>query len=187
LFKYLFFILGYILSTNLAFADGHEAAEVAVADPAEISFVFNTLLFCIGGFLVMWMAAGFTMLEAGLVRGKNTVVICIKNLGLFSIAGLAYYLIGYNLMYAGVDGGYIGSISIWSSGVGSADDLVGQGYSPASDWFFQMVFVATTASIVSGALAERILIYPFFCIHFSTNCNSLSYLRFLAMGRWMAQ
>ena len=162
MFKYLFLILGYILSTNLAFADGHEAAEVAVADPAEISFVFNTLLFCIGGFLVMWMAAGFTMLEAGLVRGKNTVVICIKNLGLFSIAGLAYYLIGYNLMYAGVDGGYIGSISIWSSGVGSADDLVGQGYSPASDWFFQMVFVATTASIVSGALAERILIYPFF-------------------------
>ena len=69
----------------------------------------------------MWMAAGFTMLEAGLVRGKNTVVICIKNLGLFSIAGLAYYLIGYNLMYAGVDGGYIGSISIWSSGVGGAD------------------------------------------------------------------
>jgi Amt family ammonium transporter len=108
------------------------------------------------------MAAGFTMLEAGLVRGKNTVVICIKNLGLFSIAGLAYYLIGYNLMYAGVDGGYIGSISIWSSGLGSADDLVGQAYSPASDWFFQMVFVATTASIVSGALAERILIYPFF-------------------------
>lgn len=160
--KYLFLILGYVLTTNLAFADGHEAAEVAVADPAEISFVFNTLLFCIGGFLVMWMAAGFTMLEAGLVRGKNTVVICIKNLGLFSIAGIAYYLIGYNLMYAGVDGGYIGSISIWSSGVGSADDLAGQGYSPASDWFFQMVFVATTASIVSGALAERILIYPFF-------------------------
>ena len=94
MFKYLFLILGYVLTTNLAFADGHEAAEVAVADPAEISFVFNTLLFCIGGFLVMWMAAGFTMLEAGLVRGKNTVVICIKNLGLFSIAGLAYYLIG---------------------------------------------------------------------------------------------
>ena len=66
LFKYLFLILGYVLSTNLAFADGHEAAEVAVADPGEISFVFNTLLFCIGGFLVMWMAAGFTMLEVNL-------------------------------------------------------------------------------------------------------------------------
>ena len=162
LLKLITLLLGYILTTGLAIADGHEAAEAVMADSAEMSFVFNTLLFCIGGFLVMWMAAGFTMLEAGLVRGKNTVVICIKNLGLFSIAGLAYYLIGYNLMYAGVDGGYIGSISIWSSGVGSADDLIGQSYSPASDWFFQMVFVATTASIVSGALAERILIWPFF-------------------------
>ena len=158
--KFVFFLLASFVSTSLALADGHEA--VAVADPAEISFVFNTLLFCIGGFLVMWMAAGFTMLEAGLVRSKNTVVICIKNVGLFSIAGVAYYLIGYNLMYAGVDGGYIGSFSIWSSGIGSDSDLVGQDYSPASDWFFQMVFVATTASIVSGALAERVLIWPFF-------------------------
>ncbi len=158
--KFVFFLFASFVSTSLALADGHEA--VAVADPAEISFVFNTLLFCIGGFLVMWMAAGFTMLEAGLVRSKNTVVICIKNVGLFSIAGVAYYLIGYNLMYAGVDGGYIGSFSIWSSGVGSDSDLVGQDYSPASDWFFQMVFVATTASIVSGALAERVLIWPFF-------------------------
>ena len=157
--KYILSFVVSLLATNFALADGH---ETAIADPAEISFVFNTLLFCIGGFLVMWMAAGFTMLEAGLVRGKNTVVICIKNLGLFSIAGVAYYLIGYNLMYAGVDGGYFGSISIWSSGVGSDSDLVGQAYSPASDWFFQMVFVATTASIVSGALAERILIWPFF-------------------------
>ena len=157
--KFVFFLLASFVTSNLALADGH---ETAIADPAEISFVFNTLLFCIGGFLVMWMAAGFTMLEAGLVRSKNTVVICIKNVGLFSIAGVAYYLIGYNLMYAGVDGGYIGSLSIWSSGVGSESDLIGQDYSPASDWFFQMVFVATTASIVSGALAERVLIWPFF-------------------------
>ena len=157
--KFVFFLLASFVTSNLAFADNHEAA---IADPAEISFVFNTLLFCIGGFLVMWMAAGFTMLEAGLVRSKNTVVICIKNVGLFSIAGVAYYLIGYNLMYAGVDGGYIGSPSIWSSGIGSDSDLIGQDYSPASDWFFQMVFVATTASIVSGALAERVLIWPFF-------------------------
>ena len=156
--KYIFLILASFVTTNLALADGH---ETKLADPAEISFVFNTLLFCIGGFLVMWMAAGFTMLEAGLVRAKNTVVICMKNVGLFSIAGVAYYLIGYNLMYAGVDGGYMGSISIWSSRVGSDADLIGQSYSPASDWFFQMVFVATTASIVSGALAERILIWPF--------------------------
>jgi Amt family ammonium transporter len=159
LIRYLFFIISYFVLTKFAFADNH---EVAIADPVEITFIFNTLLFCIGGFLVMWMAAGFTMLEAGLVRSKNTVVICIKNVGLFSIAGTAYYLIGYNLMYAGVDGGYLGSIGVWSSGVNDPADLVGQSYSPASDWFFQMVFVATTASIVSGALAERILIWPFF-------------------------
>ena len=73
----------------------------------------------------MWMAAGFTMLEAGLVRSKNTVVICIKNVGLFSIAGVAYYLIGYNLMYAGVDGGYIGSLGIWREGI---HILPGSGY-----------------------------------------------------------
>ena len=157
--RYLFFIISYFVLTKFAFADNH---EIAIADPVEITFIFNTLLFCIGGFLVMWMAAGFTMLEAGLVRSKNTVVICIKNVGLFSIAGTAYYLIGYNLMYAGVDGGYLGSIGVWSSGVNDPADLVGQSYSPASDWFFQMVFVATTASIVSGALAERILIWPFF-------------------------
>jgi Amt family ammonium transporter len=152
-------IISYFVLTTIAFADNH---EIAIADPIEITFIFNTLLFCIGGFLVMWMAAGFTMLEAGLVRSKNTVVICIKNVGLFSIAGTAYYLIGYNLMYTGVDGGYLGSIGVWSSGINSPEDLVGQSYSPASDWFFQMVFVATTASIVSGALAERILIWPFF-------------------------
>ncbi len=147
-----------LILPNIAFAQD----EIAVADPAEISFVFNTLLFLIGGFLVMWMAAGFCMLEAGLVRSKNTVVICLKNIGLFSIAGIAYYLIGYNLMYDGVDGGYFGSISIWGSGISEDGDLVGMDYSPASDWFFQMVFVATTASIVSGALAERIKIWPFF-------------------------
>ena len=157
--RYLFFIISYFVLTKFAFADNH---EVAIADPLEITFIFNTLLFCIGGFLVMWMAAGFTMLEAGLVRSKNTVVICIKNVGLFSIAGTAYYLIGYNLMYTGVDGGYLGSIGVWSSGVTDPVDLIGKSYSPASDWFFQMVFVATTASIVSGALAERILIWPFF-------------------------
>jgi ammonium transporter, Amt family len=159
LIRYLFFIISYFVLTKFAFADNH---EVAIADPLEITFIFNTLLFCIGGFLVMWMAAGFTMLEAGLVRSKNTVVICIKNVGLFSIAGTAYYLIGYNLMYTGVDGGYLGSIGVWSSGVTDPVDLIGKSYSPASDWFFQMVFVATTASIVSGALAERILIWPFF-------------------------
>ena len=168
--KFLIYIISYIALTKFAFADNN---GVAIADPIEITFIFNTLLFCIGGFLVMWMAAGFTMLEAGLVRSKNTVVICIKNVGLFSIAGTAYYLIGYNLMYSDVDGGYLGSIGIWSSGISSPSDLIGQSYSPASNWFFQMVFVATTASIVSGALAERILIWPFFA--FVTILTALLY------------
>ena len=107
----------------------------------------------------MFMAAGFCMLEAGQVRSKNTAVICLKNIGLFSLAGLMYYLVGYNLMYDGVDGGYIGSFSIFDR---SSDVDLETGYAAASDWYFQMVFVATAASIVSGALAERILIWPFF-------------------------
>ena len=107
----------------------------------------------------MFMAAGFCMLEAGQVRSKNTAVICLKNIGLFSIAGIMYYLIGYNLMYDGVDGGYLGSFSMFDR---SSEVDIETGYAAASDWYFQMVFVATTASIVSGALAERILIWPFF-------------------------
>jgi Amt family ammonium transporter len=99
------------------------------------------------------------MLEAGQVRSKNTAVNCLKNIGLFSLAGVMYYLIGYNLMYDGVDGGYLGSFSIFDR---SSDVDLETGYAAASDWFFQMVFVATTASIVSGALAERIKIWPFF-------------------------
>lgn len=139
-----------------------EVAEEAFTLTApETAYIFNTLLFLIGGFLVMWMAAGFAMLEAGLVRSKNVAMQCTKNIALFSIAGIMYYLVGYNLMYDGVDGGYFGSISLW--GVddtgGVAED--GTGYAAASDWFFQMVFVATAASIVSGTLAERIKLWPF--------------------------
>ena len=138
----------------------------------ESLFVFNTFSFMIWGALVMWMAAGFTMLEAGSVRTKNASVICLKNIGLYSIAGLAYYLIGYNLMYVDV-GGVIGSFKFLYGP--SADELaliggdeaataavVESGYSVMSDWFFQMVFVATAASIVSGALAERVKMWSFF-------------------------
>ena len=111
----------------------------------------------------MWMAAGFAMLESGMVRSKNTATICLKNIGLYSIAGLTFYLVGYNLMYLDV-GDYIGSFSpFWG-----ANDTAALGgtfedgsYSASSDWFFQMVFVATAASIVSGALAERIKLWPF--------------------------
>ncbi len=143
----------------------------AVAGPVgvspEVAYIFNTFLFLIGGFLVMFMAAGFAMLEAGLVRSKNVSMQCLKNIALYSIAGLMYWAVGYSLMYTGVDGGYIGSFLPYSFDVvGAGDDaakaaLLGTGYSTASDWFFQMVFVATAASIVSGTVAERIKIWPF--------------------------
>jgi Amt family ammonium transporter len=134
-----------------------EAAEAAPA--ADTAYIFNTLLFLVGGFLVMWMAAGFAMLEAGLVRSKNVSMQSLKNIALYSVAGIMYWLIGYNLMYDGVDGGVIGSFSPKVFPEAGSD--LGDGYAASSDWFFQMVFCATTASIVSGALAERIKLSPF--------------------------
>ena len=138
----------------------------------EIQFVFNTFSFLVWGALVMWMCAGFTMLEAGSVRTKNASVICLKNIGLYSIAGLMYYFMGYNLMYTDVSG-WMGSFTFLYGP--SADELallsgdeeakaavIENGYSVMSDWFFQMVFVATTASIVSGTLAERVKLWSFF-------------------------
>ena len=146
-----------------------EAKEVA--QNMQFVYVFNTLLFLIGGFLVMWMAAGFAMLEAGMVRSKNVSMQCTKNIALFAIGGIMYWAVGYNIMYEGVDGGYIGTMlpKAISSLVGEQNaiaDAVAAGkdptlYSGASDWFFQMVFCATAASIVSGTLAERIKIWPF--------------------------
>lgn len=135
----------------------------AAVDP-EVAYILNSLLFLIGGFLVMWMAAGFCMLEAGLVRTKNVATMCVKNVGLYALAGILYFLVGYNLMYAGVDGGYMGSFSLWGAGETASDDAIdmADGHASASDWFFQMVFVATAASIVSGTVAERIRLFPFF-------------------------
>ncbi len=158
-----------------AFADEH--TPLGVSD--ETQFIFNTLAFLIWGALVMWMCAGFTMLESGAVRTKNASMICLKNIGIFSIASLAYYFIGYNLMYVNV-GDFIGSFELLygPSGAelalldavadqvedvsGHVGDVVGNGYSVMSDWFFQMVFVATAASIVSGAIAERVKMWVFF-------------------------
>jgi Amt family ammonium transporter len=142
-------------------------APAAAQVTDDTAYIFNTLLFLIGGFLVMWMAAGFAMLEAGSVRGKHAAAICLKNIGLYSIAGIMFYAVGYNLMYLGVDqsGGYFGLPMPWSPGELTGDEVIDvteNGYSTASDWFFQMVFVATTASIVSGAVAERIRIGAFF-------------------------
>jgi Amt family ammonium transporter len=149
---------------------GPAQAEVS----AESQFVFNTFSFLVHGFLVMWMAAGFAMLESGLVRTKNTATICLKNIALYSLAGIMFYLVGYNLMYIDVSG-WIGSISLlYNPGDAelalinaeeATEEMVAavteSGYSTMSDWFFQMVFVATAASIVSGTLAERIKVWPF--------------------------
>ena len=143
------------------------AASASAEVSAETAFIFNTLSFLMHGFLVMWMAAGFCMLEAGLVRSKNTTIQCSKNIGLYSIAGVMYWLVGYNLMYSGVDGGWIGSFSPWAASDPAvtadgfkADD--GNVYAAGSDWFFQMVFVAAAGSIVSGTVAERVKIFSFF-------------------------
>ena len=131
-------------------------------------FILNSLLFLVGGFLVFWMAAGFAMLEAGLVRSKNVAMQLMKNVALFSLAAIFYYLIGYNLMYPlgtwSVDGILSG---VWGPGVleavgvtsDAADDY--SYASTGSDFFFQLMFCATTASIVSGTLAERIKLWPF--------------------------
>ncbi len=150
--------------------EAEEAVETAfdlAAFATEQAFVFNTLLFIISGILVFWMAAGFAMLEAGFVRSKNVTMQLTKNIGLFSIAGFLYYLIGFNLMYPG-DGwiveGWIGAISptvLEAVGV-TIDEVDDADYaSVGSDFFFQLMFCATTASIVSGALAERIKLGSF--------------------------
>ena len=147
-----------------------DLAPVGVSD--ETQFILNTFAFLIWGALVMWMCAGFTMLESGAVRTKNASMICLKNIGVYSIAGLAYFFIGYNLMYVDV-GNVIGSfkllygtsdaeIALLGGAADSLAEVVGNGYAVMSDWFFQMVFVATAASIVSGAIAERIKMWSFF-------------------------
>lgn len=139
-------------------------AQEATTAPAELvsggtAYILNTLLFLIGGFLVMWMAAGFAMLEAGLVRSKNVSMQSLKNIALYAVAGLMFWVTGYNLMYTDVSS-WIGTFGPYAmQAVGAADTETG--YSVASDWFFQMVFCATTASIVSGTLAERIKFWPF--------------------------
>ena len=154
--------LAGLLVSAPAFAQEAVLPEAAEAVSGGTAYILNTLLFLIGGFLVMWMAAGFAMLEAGLVRSKNVSVQCLKNIGLYSIAGLMFWVIGYSIAYPGFEGGFIGvaDFPYAMQGVGEAD--TGTGYSVASDWFFQMVFCATTASIVSGTVAERIKIVPFF-------------------------
>lgn len=137
------------------------AALGASAEASEVSaYVDNSYLFLIGGLIVMFMAAGFLCLEAGLVRSKNAAMQSLKNVSLFSVAGLMFWLIGYNIGYPGstLAGGLIG---IPAEIPWSASEDLGTGYAAHSDWFFQMVFVATAASIVSGTVAERVNIWAF--------------------------
>ena len=174
------------------------ATTAYAAIDEEAQFVLNTLSFLIWGALVMWMCAGFTMLESGSVRTKNASVICLKNIGLYSVAGLTYYLIGYNLMYTDV-GSWIGSVTFLYGP--SADELallsgdeaakasvIKQNYATMSDWFFQMVFVATAASVVSGALAERVKLWSF--LAFTTILTAIVYPIVGAWtwgGGWLSQ
>ena len=151
------------------------ASPAAAAVEGEIAFIFNTFSFLVHGFLVMLMAAGFAMLESGLVRTKNTAAICLKNIALYSLAGIMFYIVGYAVMYTDVNGGWIGTfdflynpsdteLALLNAEEATSEQVaavVEGGYSVMSDWFFQMVFVATAASIVSGTLAERIRIFPF--------------------------
>ncbi|MCY3540346.1 MAG: ammonium transporter [Gammaproteobacteria bacterium] len=146
----------------------------------DLGYVLNSFSFLIWGVLVMWMCAGFTMLESGTVRTKNASVICLKNLGLFSIACITYYIIGYDLMYNEVwhfigkpfqngfgHGPSAVEVAMLTDSTNNSTELLSkQSYSTMSDWFFQMVFVATTASIVSGALAERVRLWSFFAFIF---------------------
>ncbi len=154
-----------VLAVMLSFGPALAQETVPGVSP-ETGFILNTFMFLVTGFLVMWMAAGFAMLEAGLVRSKNVTMQCLKNVSLFAIAAIMYYLVGYNLMYPG-DGwtitsilGAFGTAELEPVGVGA--DAVDLSYaSVGSDFYFQLMFCATTASIVSGALAERIKLWPF--------------------------
>ena len=143
---------------SLLFVSPSFAAEVKSTVNAETTFVFNTLLFLVCGFLVMFMAPGFAMLECGLVTSKSVSSIAAKNIALYAIAGIMFWLCGYNLAYGIPQGGFIGSFAPWVD----ATDFKTAKYAAGSDWYFQMVFCATTASIVSGTLAERIKSWPFF-------------------------
>jgi len=175
------------------------AAHAAVSE--ETAYILNSFSFLVNGVLVMFMAAGFAMLESGLVRAKNTAAICLKNIALYAVSGLAFYVIGYNLMYVDV-GSFIGKVALFYNpsqaeltliNAKEATDsmvsaVVDNNYATMSDWFFQMVFVATAASIVSGTLAERIKVWPF--IIFTTVLSGVIYpiqASWIWGGGWLAK
>ena len=140
-------------------------------DIIQLKYALDTFYFLICGALVMWMAAGFTMLEAGLVRAKNTTEILTKNIALYAVSCVMYLLMGYTIMYGGSESGFLPDNWFGNSiaNVGADEVLAGAAkdasdytyYSGASDFFFQVVFVATAMSIVSGAVAERMKLWAF--------------------------
>ena len=136
----------------------------------ELAYALDTLYFLVMGAFVMWMAAGFTMLESGLVRAKNTAEILTKNISLYSIAVIMYMVVGYNLMYPAGGSGIIPDLAFFLGSDNTVEAVVASGgdvyYSGMSDHFFQVVFVATACSIISGAVAERMKLWPFllFCV-----------------------
>ncbi|HEY9038561.1 MAG TPA: ammonium transporter [Roseovarius sp.] len=147
---------------QMSLAQGADIAPLST----EIGFIFNSFFFLVSGFLVFFMAAGFAMLEAGLVRGKNVAMQLTKNVALFSIASIFFYVLGYHLMYPGdawTIPNVLGAFAVTALepvGLdGAVPDLTYA--SVGSDFFFQLMFCAATASIVSGALAERIKLWPF--------------------------
>ena len=154
-FKKLFSNFGIGLIFLLGLTSLGNTAETTMSEEGQ--YIFNTLGFYIGGVLVAFMAAGFCMLESGLVTTKSVSTIAAKNIGKFAICSLIFFLFGYNMAYGIPEGGYIGKFLIWDD-----SSKLGTGYSDHSDWFFQTMFVCATASIVSGAVAERIKIWPFF-------------------------
>lgn len=186
--KFTLFLISALFVSNVSYA---------VVDP-EVAYIFNTFLFIFSGILVMFMALGFAMLEAGFVRKKNTSAILLKNIALYSIAGISFYLVGYSLMYVDV-GSYIGSLGgmfynptgdelALLDGADNVAAIADTGYSAPSDWFFQMVFCATAVSIVSGACAERIKVWPF--LIFAVIMTGLIYPIFGAWtwgGGWLAE
>lgn len=168
-----------LLSALLFAVPGMALAEEV--STSEITYILNTFSFLVSGVLVMWMAAGFAMLEAGLVRSKNVATICLKNIALFSVAGLLFYIVGYNLMYMNVDGGFMGTFMPW--GADDAAALAGDysaGYSSGSDWFFQMVFCGAACSVVSGCVAERIKLWSFLLF-----CAVLTGIIYPIQGSWV--
>ena len=175
------------------------AAKAAVPVDTRIAtgqYIFNTFFLLICGALIMWMCAGFTMLESGSVRTKNASVICLKNIGLYAIAGIMFYLIGYNLMFVDV-AGWIGSVkllfrpsadefAILAGSEKASKAVLESGYASVAFWFFQMTFVATTASIVSGALAERVKLWSFLHLHRRLDRRRLPVGGRLDVGRGLA-